>query len=201
MLKKKERTGFTYSYMYLFGIAGMIAFIGLIGLYAGDSTGSALKPAMDTPERLCQDSDGPQAWESAGYLKVKGSTYYDFCLENSYKVTDYYCQNGKAAMSTIDCRQLGLNYVCKESAYGAYCGYENPPATCSDTDSANDRFSAGNVYGYDRFGNWYNFPDYCVGSDLVQMQCIESEAHAGKKERCLLGCFDGACKQKSDIMR
>lgn len=197
-MKKKESPGVASFHYYFYGVIGIVALIAFIGLSSNDLTGNALKPIQVLEKNICLDSDGRYAWDTAGSVKTSDVTYYDFCHEDGYLVTDYYCADGKPGTASIDCRQLGQGFVCESTPSGARCVQETPTG-CTDSDPSNNAYTLGSVYGYDSEGIWYNHPDFCRNSELIQWSCSGISPIVLAPVFCSQGCEQGVCNDNIEV--
>ncbi|MBI3622912.1 hypothetical protein HY212_02415 [Candidatus Pacearchaeota archaeon] len=140
--------------------------------------------------QTCTENDGGNKLYVKGdnwgqYLNGTSFNVSDYCAD-AYNIKEYWC-NPNLQLNTYDCR----NYENKICVNGV-CVANSSQASCTDYDG-NNTFTRGYVYGYDTNGTFYNYDDFCNGTNWVGEYTCSGTSPISTLLWCDNGCSGGAC--------
>jgi hypothetical protein len=137
-------------------------------------------------QSACTDSDGGEAYDSAGVVKKDGISYSDVCTDLQL-VREYYCQDGAVSNAIHMC---GSGERCMDGR----CIHAE--RTCTDTDSGDDIYHKGTVASGSVLSSNSQTDECTDSTTLREYYCVYNEATSATRE-CPSGyeCHTGACRE------
>ena len=146
----------------------------------------------------CTDSDGGKNYLVKGFINEtsSGSGSWDFCLNNTTTLVEYFCENNVKKKEYYMCEYLGPTFVCKDGA----C----VKSYCNDTDGGLNYYTkgkAGVVGSYKAFEDYCNYYSETNEYVLHEAYCAENGVPQFTLYVCPYGCNNGACLNRITPLR